>query len=56
MKQYLHISATFDQPELVQNLVEQLAYRRYELGFLSICLLLLVSCLPVSKVKLTLIN
>ena len=33
MKQYLHISATFDQPELVQNLVEQLAYRRYELGF-----------------------
>jgi hypothetical protein len=33
MKQTLHISAAFDQPELVQNLVEQLAYRRYELGF-----------------------
>lgn len=33
MKQYLHISATFDKPEFVQNLVEQLAYRRYELGF-----------------------
>jgi hypothetical protein len=33
MKQILHISATFDQPELVQNLVERLAYRRYELGF-----------------------
>ncbi|MEP6677511.1 MAG: hypothetical protein ABJA78_20285 [Ferruginibacter sp.] len=33
MKQTLHISASFDQPEFVQNLVEQLAYRRYELGF-----------------------
>lgn len=33
MKKNLHISATFDQPELVQNLVERLAYRRYELGF-----------------------
>ena len=33
MKQTLHISATFDQPEFVQNLVEKLAYRRYELGF-----------------------
>ena len=33
MKQNLHISASFDQPELVQNLVERLAYRRYELGF-----------------------
>ncbi len=33
MKQNLHISAAFDQPELVQNLVEQLAYRRYEFGF-----------------------
>jgi hypothetical protein len=33
MKQTLHISATFDQPELVQNLVERLAYRRYGLGF-----------------------
>ena len=33
MKQTLHISATFDQPEFIQNLVERLAYRRYELGF-----------------------
>ena len=33
MKKNLHISATFDQPEFVQNLVERLAYRRYELGF-----------------------
>lgn len=33
MKQALHISASFDEPELVQNLVERLAYRRYEQGF-----------------------
>ena len=33
MKKDLHISASFDQPEFVQNLVERLAYRRYELGF-----------------------
>ena len=33
MKQTLHISATFDQPEFIQNLVERLAYRRYELGY-----------------------
>lgn len=33
MKQHLHISASFDQPEFVQNLVEQLAYRRYEQGY-----------------------
>jgi hypothetical protein len=33
MKRHLHISASFDQPEFVQNLVERLAYRRYELGF-----------------------
>ncbi|MBI5856342.1 MAG: hypothetical protein HZB42_01725 [Sphingobacteriales bacterium] len=33
MKQALHISASFDEPELVQNLVERLAYRRYEIGF-----------------------
>jgi hypothetical protein len=33
MKKHLHISASFDQPELVQNLVERLAYRRYEIGF-----------------------
>jgi hypothetical protein len=33
MKKNLHISASFDQPEFVQNLVERLAYRRNELGF-----------------------
>lgn len=33
MKQTLHISAAFDQPEFVQNLVERLAYRRYDLGY-----------------------
>lgn len=33
MKQTLHISAAFDQPEFIQNLVEKLAYRRYELGY-----------------------
>jgi len=33
MKQTLHISAAFDQPEFVQQLVERLACRRYELGF-----------------------
>ena len=33
MKQTLHISASFDQPDFVQNLVERLAYRRYEFGY-----------------------
>lgn len=33
MKKNLHISASFDQPEFVQNLVERLAYRRYDLGY-----------------------
>lgn len=33
MKQNLHISAVLDQPEFLQNLVEQLAYRRYEIGY-----------------------
>jgi hypothetical protein len=33
MDKSLHISATFDQPEFLQNLVEKLAYRRYELGY-----------------------
>ena len=33
MKKTLHISAAFDQPEFVQNLVERLAYRRYEMGY-----------------------
>ena len=33
MKQNLQISAAFDEPEFLQNLVEKLAYRRYEFGF-----------------------
>jgi hypothetical protein len=33
MKKQLHISAQFDQPDFIQNLVERLAYRRNELGF-----------------------
>lgn len=33
MKKLLHISAAFDQPELVQNLVERLAYRKYDIGY-----------------------
>jgi hypothetical protein len=33
MKQNLHISAAFDEPEFVQNLVERLAYRRYDIGY-----------------------
>jgi hypothetical protein len=33
MKKHLHITASFDQPEFLQNLVEKLAYRRYETGY-----------------------
>lgn len=33
MNENLHISAAFDEPEFLQNLVEKLAYRRYEFGF-----------------------
>jgi hypothetical protein len=33
MKQSLHISAAFDKPELVQNMVERLAYRRHDPSF-----------------------
>ena|ERR1700752_4402085 len=33
MKKDLHISASFDEPEFVQNLVEKLAYRRYDIGY-----------------------
>lgn len=33
MKQHLHIAAHFDEPEFVQNLVEKLAYRRYDIGY-----------------------
>jgi hypothetical protein len=33
MKQDLHISAQFDEPAFVQNLVERLAYRRFDIGY-----------------------
>jgi hypothetical protein len=33
MKKTLQISAHIDQPEFLQNLVERLAYRRYDLGY-----------------------
>lgn len=32
MKRKLHISTSFDQPELLQNMVEKLAYRRTDDG------------------------
>jgi len=32
MDNSLHITASFDQPQLLENLVEQLAYRRMETG------------------------
>ena len=33
MKRNLLISTTFDQPELLRNMVERLADRRYDIGF-----------------------
>ena len=33
MKHALHITATLDQPELLENLVEKLASRRYDIGY-----------------------
>ena len=33
MKKDLHINAAIDEPEFVQNLVERLAYRRYDIGY-----------------------
>ena len=33
MKKTIQISAHFDEPEFLQNLVERLAYRRYDLGY-----------------------
>lgn len=35
MKDTLNISASFDQPEFLQDLVERLADRRYKSGFIS---------------------
>lgn len=34
MNKTLLISAAFDQPGLLENFVEQLAWRRYELGYM----------------------
>ena len=33
MKKSLHLSTTFDQPDLLEDLVEKLAGRRYDIGF-----------------------
>jgi hypothetical protein len=33
MNKSLHITATVDEPESLQNLIEQLAYRRYNTGY-----------------------
>ncbi len=33
MNSILHITATLDQPELLENLVEKLASRRYDIGY-----------------------
>ena len=33
MKKSLNISTTFDQPDLLEDLVEKLAGRRYDIGF-----------------------
>ncbi len=33
MKKSLYISTTFDQPDLLEDLVEKLAGRRYDIGF-----------------------
>lgn len=36
MKKFLQVSATFDQPELVENIAEKLASRRLDYGFTKI--------------------
>lgn len=33
MKKTLQISAALDQPDLLENMVERLAYRRYDIGY-----------------------
>ena len=33
MNNTLHISAALDQPELLENMVEKLAYRTYDIGY-----------------------
>lgn len=33
MNNSIHIAAILDRPDLLENMVEQLAYRHYDLGF-----------------------
>ncbi|MBC7947162.1 MAG: hypothetical protein H7Y42_04730 [Chitinophagaceae bacterium] len=33
MKKALHITAILDQPNLLEDMVEKLAYRRYDVGY-----------------------
>lgn len=33
MNKALHITASFDQPVLLENMIEKLAYRRYDIGY-----------------------
>lgn len=33
MNNNIHIAATLDRPDLLENLVQQLAYRRFDLGY-----------------------
>jgi hypothetical protein len=33
MKNFLHITALVDKPELLENIVEQLAVRHYDIGY-----------------------
>jgi hypothetical protein len=35
MNKELHISTTFDQPGLLENMIEKLADRRYDIGYLD---------------------
>jgi hypothetical protein len=35
MNKTLHISTTLDQPGLLENMVEKLAYRRYDIGYIN---------------------
>lgn len=35
MKNSLHITANFDQPGFLESLVEKLAYRRYDIGYVN---------------------
>lgn len=35
MNKELHISTTFDQPGLLENMIEKLADRRYDIGYIN---------------------